>query len=240
MELTPLRSYRLEFAKRAEWREEERRLFDQMKEKDAKDKRRERALDGEHDAIMDLVVAVLASDTAIASFTVKLDSYDAATVEALMENEQQLERVQEQLRIMLDKAYVLPDGRRVFKTEDGARVFDEHGQEVKDFNPDEIEDWRPRWEVLQELRQSQQDLTDERDQLHEYQNLLDETRERLDDEGLTKDELDELEKRLEDNMPDAVKRKLPQDKDAVLDNDADTNSQPASFRPAAKLDMPSL
>lgn len=222
MELTPLRFYRLEFAKRAEWRrdEDERRAFEQLKEKETRDNRRERELDGEHDALMDLVTTVLASDTAIASFTVKIDSYDAATVEALMENEQQLERVQE--------------------TEDGTRVFDERGKEVTDFNPDEIEDWRPRWEVLQGLRQSQQDLVDERDQLHEYQNLIDETRDRLDDEGLTKDELDELEKRLEDNAPDAVKRKVPNDNDAELERNKDSEPQPASFRPAAKLDMPAL
>lgn len=242
MDLTPLRFYRLEFAKRAEWRreEDERRIFDQLKEKEERDKRRVGQLDGEHDALMDLVTAVLASDTAIASFTVKIDSYDTATVEALMENEQQLERVQEQLRGMLDKAYVLPDGRRVFKTEDGMRVFDEHGTEVKDFDPEEIEDWRPRWEVLQELRQSQQDLVEERDQLHEYQNLVDDTRERIGEDDLTKDELDELEKRLEDNAPDAVKRKLPKDNDAELERDKDSEPQPASFRPAAKLDMPAL
>lgn len=55
-----------------------------------------------------------------------------------MQNGRALERVQEDLRIMVDKAYVLPDGRRVFKTEDGMRVFDEHGEEIKGFDPDPV------------------------------------------------------------------------------------------------------
>jgi hypothetical protein len=238
MELTPLRFYRLEFAKRAEWREEERRILEQLKDKHDNSKRRE--LDGEHEAAMDLVVAVLATDDDIENFTVKLDTYDAATVEALMENEKALERVRENLGLMLDKAYVLPDGRRVFKTEDGTRVFDESGQELKDFDPSQVEDWRPRWERFAEELEQRDALSEERDQLHEYQNLLDETRERLDDEGLTKDELDELEKRLEDNAPEAVKRKVLNDHDAELERDNDSEPQPASFRPAAKLDMPTL
>ena len=46
------------------------------------------------------------------------------------------------------QAYLLPDGRRVFKTEDGSRVFDEHSIEVTDFDPETIEDWRPRREAF--------------------------------------------------------------------------------------------
>lgn len=116
MEITPLRSYRLEFAIRAEWRrEEQRRVLDQIRRKEEKNKEREREQDESHDALMDFAFTYLiATDTQIAAFTVKLETYDAATIEALMENERALERVQEELRVMLDKAYVLPDGRRVF------------------------------------------------------------------------------------------------------------------------------
>ena len=242
MEVMPLRSYRLEFAKRAaDRREDERRIIDQIKDREERDKKREHDVEADQDALIDIVAAVLATDAQIADFTVKLDTYDAATVEALMENEQALERVRDEIRIMLDKAYVLPDGRRVFKTEDGTRIFDEHGEEVTDFDPDEIEDWRPRYEGYKAIVAEEEALVEERNDLIEYQDLLDDTRERAGQEGLTNDELDELEQRLEANMPDAVKRQLPKESALGLDEASpDAEPQATAFRPAGKLDMPAL
>lgn len=77
------------------------------------------------------MTGLLASDRQITAFRVKLDRYDEKTVEALMENRVALEEVQKRLDDMLGKAHVLPDGRRVFKTQDGTRVFDETGLELK-------------------------------------------------------------------------------------------------------------
>lgn len=237
MEPVALRSYRLEFEKRAKWRrEDEQRFIDQIKRN--KEKERDHA---EHDALLDFVAAVLATDGEISDFRIKLDTYDTATVEALMENEKALERVREELRVMTDKAYVLPDGRRVFKTEDGTRLFDQQGTEVKDFDPAQVEDWRPRWERYSAHVNEENALTQERRQLIEYQDLLDKTRERVGEDGLTKDELNDLEKRLEDNMPAAVRRHLPNGNAPAQELDQrDEPQQGASFRPATKLDMPTL
>lgn len=47
-----------------------------------------------------------------------------------MENQVFLDAVRERLDVVLSRAHVLEDGRRVFKTEDGSQVFDEHGAEV--------------------------------------------------------------------------------------------------------------
>ncbi len=144
MEPAPLRFYRIEFAKRAEWRgEDERRALDQFKQKQKDDRKHEREHEAEQNAFVDMAFVVMATDTELADFNVTLDAYDAATVDALMENEEHLKAVRQELKILLDQAYVLPDGRRVFKTEDGTRVFDEQGVEVKDIDPDAIEDWRP-------------------------------------------------------------------------------------------------
>ncbi len=140
-----LEKVRLEFAKRAEWRrEDEQRILDHIK---AEKKREREEHEAEEAALADFAFAVLASEMDIAAFAVKLDTYDTATVEALHDNEVALAKVQEKLRVMLDKAYVLPDGRKVFKTEEGTRIFDENGAEVKDFDPNRIEDWRPRAEA---------------------------------------------------------------------------------------------
>ncbi len=108
---------------------------------------------------------------------------------------------------MLDKSYVLPDGRKVFKTEDGLHVFDEHGVEVKDFDPNEIEAWRPSYEKFFETTTQHQQLTTERDQLLDYQAKVDDARERTEDteHPITHDELEELKADLEKSKPDAVK-----------------------------------
>lgn len=247
MELMPLRSYRLEFAKRAEWRrdEEERRHHaERARLAREKEEKHEREMDAQEDALMDMVVAVLATNAEIADFTTQLDTYDVATVEALMQNEEQLKQVREELCILLDKAYVLPDGRRVFKTEDGTRVFDEHGQEVNDIDPYTIEDWRPHWEKYQNPFERETTLVEERDNLLEFQKLADEaraeTRKAEKDGGMSRERLDELEKKLADEAPDAVKRQMKTDNDAAIDNGVDNDPQPTSFRPAAKLDIPAL
>lgn len=240
MEAALLRSYRLEFAKRAEWRrEDERRTLDQVRQKEEQQKREEREREAEHEALIDMAVMTLATTAEIADFNVKLDTYDAATVEALMENEQALEKVREEMRVMLDKAYVLPDGRKVFKTEDGTKVFDERGQEVTGVDPDQIEDWRPRHEQFEEIAAQDAALSEQRRELIEYQDRLDEAREAANADGVTKAELDDLERRLED-APAAVKAKLAQDGAGHEIQPANTPQADASFRPAGKLDMPVL
>lgn len=238
MEAAALRSYRLEFAKRAEWRrDEERRVLDGLK---ARKEKREQEHEAEQAALADFALIVLATDTEIASFTVKLDAYDAATIEALHDNEIALAKVQDELRVMLDKAYVLPDGRKVFKTEDGTRIFDESGAEVKDFDPDRIEDWRPRAEGYLAGYEERRRLLEERQQLHDFQTELDEARERAGEDGLTKDELDDVERCLDENMPEAVRRHLSGNDAPSLDKASRDEPQNAPFHSGAKMDMPNL
>lgn len=238
MEAASLSIVRLEFARRAEWRrEDERRVLDHIKAE--KEHEREEH-DAEEAALADFAIAVLASETDIANFTVKLDRYDTATVEALQANEEALVRVREELRVMRDKAFVLPDGRKVFKTEDGTRIFDESGAEVKDFDPGAIEDWRPRWEPFKSGRDEEDALTNERQRLHAYQTELDEARDRAGEDGLTKGELEDLGRRLDEDMPEAVKRHLSGNDAPELENAFQNEVQPTPFQPAAKLDMPTL
>lgn len=135
---------------------------------------------------------------------------------------------------------MLPDGRKVFKTEDGRHIFDESGAEVKGVDPATVEDWRPRAEQFFDLVEKRDALTVERQQLHDYQAELDEARERAGEDGLTKDDLDDLERRLADDMPEAVKRHLSGDHAPALKKAGPDEPQTATFQPAAKLDMPTL
>lgn len=238
MDASPIPFYRLEFARRAEWRrdEDERRLHREKHFKDRKEKEeREKREDAQADAADAVAAAVFASDENITEFRAQIDVYDAATVEALHLNEIKLVKVEKELREMLEQAYVLPDGRRVFKTEDGLRVFDEDGNEVEDFDPDEIEEWRTSWEKFDDVRQEQIELLEERAALHEYQGLLDDTREALDQEGLTEEELEGLKKRLEENKPDAVKRVLGEDATPAPDPRPDFDPATLNVRPMTDM-----
>lgn len=92
----------------------------------------------------------MATPTQVEEFEIKLDSYDEAIVTALMENQELLDAVRNEITAMLSQAYVLEDGRRVFKTEDGTQVFDEFGTEVQadEVDPLQIDDSLPTWEAL--------------------------------------------------------------------------------------------
>lgn len=111
----------------------------------------------------------------IAEFKTRLDRYDTKTVEALMYNQQAIDIVQERIDVMLGKAEVLPDGRRVFKTIDGRKVFDQHGQELGAdvIDPMSIDDKKPKWEAYRDSKLEKVSLMEERGQLLDYQGKFD-------------------------------------------------------------------
>lgn len=190
----------------------------------------------------------MASVDAIRSLQADINRYDTATINALHDNEEQLKEVRAELEEMLAQAYVLPDGRRVFKTEDGLRVFDEHGKELSPdlIDPDEIADHLPRWERFK-LKLDQHDaLETERSELIEYQDKLDAARERLEAGDLTQADYDRLRQDLVNEMPDAVRRQIPElaemeaeaePQEASADNELDISDEhvPTKGAPAAVL-----
>lgn len=162
------------------------------------------------DDFSDLALTMLTPNE-IATFRAELDTYDTATVVALQENERALELVQKRLDDLLVRAYVLPDGRRVFKTQDGSQVFDEFGVPVDPsvIAPDQIADQHPRWEQYQPVRAEQERLVQERQTILQYQQRLDEARERLNGGEMTREEYERLRVELRTEMPDAVRRQVP-------------------------------
>ena len=97
---------------------------------------------------------------------------------------------------------------RIFRTEDGAQVFDESGKEVlrDELEFDLISPDSPTWEQRLELLGKQDSLTVERGQILKFQERLDHARERVDEGKITKDELDDLGSELADATPASVKR----------------------------------
>lgn len=251
METLTQKSARLEFTRRAEISADQRqRLLMEMNlrvkmEQDKTERETDRRRTAEFVAA---IQTTLASPEKIAEFTVKLDRYDTATVQALMDNERELTAARKDIETMLLKAHVLPDGRRVFKTEDGTRVFDEHGAELKseEIAPESIADDRPRSEKFFGRRADERRLAHERTAVIEYQEKLDLARERTKDPNLTEEELSSLDRELSDGMPERV-RKLAgeqapeQTRDLAAGRQADSVASiiertksamtPASFQP---------
>lgn len=217
-----LRRHRAELL-RAEMEEGMRRADDRLEER----KKKEEADRLETSDALQLLI--YASPIAVSEFEQRLDLYERATIEALMENQEALDESSDRLDALLGEAYELPDGRRVFKTENGLRVFDENGTELsaEELDPDLIEAHRPRWETFKAEKDAHDALTEERQELLDYQEKLDDARERLDQGGLTESDLDELEALLEDDVPEAVTRRLPASEAAELEQSG-ASSYPTS------------
>lgn len=157
----------------------------------------------------DLAASVITIEQA-ETFRVELDAYQAATIEALQVNQQALELARERLSETLAQAHVLEDGRRVFETEDGLRVFDEFGNELSPdvITPDEIPNHKPSWEYYLEGQNLVRELEAEQTELLDYQADLDDAAERLDSGDLTVQEFDELRSSLRESAPDAVRARI--------------------------------
>lgn len=141
----------------------------------------------------------------------RIGYHQEAVIEALQENREQLDQAEEHLDHLLSKAHVLEDGRRVFETEDGTRVNDEFGRQLRqaDISPDDIDNARPKWESYDQARTERDRLVELQTELIEYQDRLDEAQVRLQDGDLTREELSDLNDLLAD-APTAVRSRLPQ------------------------------
>ena len=213
-----------EFRTRADLAHRQRLALQQQEDRERRE-RRERT-EADADDMLDLA-AVAVTDAEIESFRADLDTYDGATVAALQENQIELEAVEARMQDLLRRAHTLPDGRRVFKTQGGLRVFDEFGTELdsETIDPNEIDDAKPRWETYKPVFDQQIQLQAERAELLDYQSRLDEARERLDAGDLSRKEFEELRTSIRDEMPGAVREQvLAIDPDAPVARKADATA----------------
>lgn len=164
------------------------------------------------------------------AFDDKLDAYDNAITKALIGNSERLALLEQQiaeneavLSGMLVRAYVMEDGRRIFKSEDGSYVIDEHGAQVGrdevDFNlvdgPTTAETFieklnrdkvlgAERDAALEERRRlhdAQAKVDDAREKSAEARTKLGEARDRVAEGGLTVRDIEDLDAELEEAMP---------------------------------------
>ncbi len=203
---------------------------DRLDDERKRHQQRERREKEEHERFEQLVEATAAQ---VAAFRETLDSYDTATVRALMDNQKALDVVRERREAMEAAAYRLPDERMVFKTEDGKRVFDRDGAQLSHnvVHPDAVPDSAPRWEAMKQTREAEGKLEVERDALHAYQQRLDEAREAADKGHVSADALAKMDADLRKAMPDAVKAQLP---DAAAGRNV-PNTPAAIISPAQRL-----
>lgn len=146
---------------------------------------------------LDGVVATLISAEQVALFE-RLDVLEAANTEALIKIAEDIEKARERVESVLERAFVLPDGRSVFKSEDGSRVVDEFGEDVSPevVSPDAIDDSYPTWEEFKRESEALERLDSERDELLKEQERLDVAREQAEAGDLTTADVDALEAEL--------------------------------------------
>lgn len=184
----------------AEERDKERRL----------DQREER--DGSENMINVMLIAEL-DRIEEAELRVRMEQHEHALIEALIANEEALADAQRAVDRMLGEAYVLPDGRRVFKTEDGQRVFDENGRELvpDEVVPAEIGEEHPTWEKYGAAVGARDGLAAERQELLDYQRKLDTANEKMAAGTMSDADLADLDRLMTDDVPEAVRRRLSSD-----------------------------
>lgn len=174
--------------------------------------RKEKLADKQEKDLDTVVIEIVMAETfEIEAFEAKLDAYDAAIIEALIDNQGQLDAVNARIQDMLERAYVMEDGRRVFKTEDGTQVFDEFGTAASgdEIDFEAISNDKPTWEAYSAKLANKDDLELEREQLFESQKKVDQARDAISDGEIPRDELDELDADLLDAMPSSVRAHIP-------------------------------
>lgn len=178
-----------------------------------------------------VLLELLASAQDIARLRTKIDLLDRASLEALRETDEKLDKARENLERTRDNAYQLPDGRKVYRTEDGKTVYDDRGNQVSPtaITPDAISEESPIWEMRQRAAERVEDLETQRQDIQDFRSRLDRTGKRLDDDNITQDELDELDKELESGMPAAVRRHH----DRLTANDPNFRADPTRATTAA-------
>ena len=191
------------------WTYAHRRRDELERERKDREARKDRENDAGDESGVVAVVAVLATQDQITEFAGQLDEADAALVEALTENSEALRQARARLEEILSRAHRLPDGRAVFRTEDGLRVIAESGEDVTDIiAPDEIDPGTPTWEDYATARDEDAALEAEQEALLDYQRRIDEARERVAAGDMTAEELEDLQAQLEEEMPEAVRARL--------------------------------
>lgn len=126
-----------------------------------------------------------------------LDRAEKATDNAIDQAMQDLLQREEALNELLDNANRLPDGTRVFRSEDGS-VFNEHGQPIDAEDAQSIvwKDGAPTYEDLMQQKQKMDEVRKRIEDLQHYQiDVLGRARDRMNDQHdpITPEEMEQIQ-----------------------------------------------
>ncbi|MEM8541609.1 MAG: hypothetical protein AAGF25_11710 [Pseudomonadota bacterium] len=223
----------IERSRHSEWLHQRKWFIKAKHDQERREKIEEQAEDSfialSSDVIIATEIQIREFQARMEAFEVKLDDYDAkltildeAVAEALLEQISKLELLEADKQAMLDSAFTLEDGRKVFRSEDSTFAVDETGNrlgqlefEAQDIpaGPDTAEDYLKKLDdisatksEIDQLHKAQQDIDAARDNSAEAREILKRGRDLAGTEGVSVGELDDLEKELEGAMPKHIPR----------------------------------
>lgn len=170
----------------------------------------------------------------------RIDMLDRASFEALVETEKKLVQAREDLDRLRDNAYQLPDGTKVYRTEDGAAVYDDDGNRLGNdvIDPAAIPDNKPTWEDRQRRGERVDQFQRERRDIQDYRDRLDRARDKLGDDDLSSDDIEGVEQGIDETMPQSVRRHY--DRLAGHDPDLSAGSGRTASAASAYVGKPNL
>lgn len=193
--------------------------------KSRQDKKQRADAEQKHDdeVLASAIEAVIATQTQLQGFEVRLDEYDESIVAALMDNQilldeigQRLMDVEADLAPLFDDPHannVMDDGRRVFLTADRSQAYDEIGQEIgsEEYDYDlfgadaaPVDPYIGHLKLRGELIQSRTEALEARQNIYEFEESVADARLESTSGEMTQDRLEELSAELDDLMPPEI------------------------------------
>lgn len=170
-------------------------------------------------------------------FLERLDRLEQASMEALHENEEQLEQAWVELKRIRERAYeiTMPDGTVAKVYRDGNVVRSEDGAEVSReiVRAEDIGADHPTWPQRSEAERRFRNLETEHEHIVTYREKLEHARERTNEGDLVPDELDALSVRVDKDMPHAVRQKLESGATSPYDSTGPNAASEAGSRASA-------
>lgn len=188
------------------------------------------------DGPIDFAVTTITTEQ-LSTFQGEIDILQEVSVQAIMDYDVALDEIEARLEQALNQAHRLEDGRRVFESEDGLRVLDEHGNEVDEsvISPLEIDDRKMRWETFNSMMIERDELVEGRKSVVDFQSELDAAEQRLGSGDMTQDAFEKLRGQLLADAPDAV-RELAQQRGLAFDSKKDAETSAPSHALDIDLD----
>ncbi|MBT3011733.1 MAG: hypothetical protein KME41_08420 [Candidatus Thiodiazotropha sp. (ex Lucina pensylvanica)] len=164
--------------------------------------------------LQSLLEMLLAEDPHYAALyhrvTEKINGISRTVDQALIDANQRLEASVEMLQNYRESAAELPDGTKVFRSETDGSIYTEDGQRLsnEDAQNINIPEGAASWEDYRKQKEERDLALRQREDVERYKReVLDPAKDRMNDPDNppSKDELKDIERRLEDEMPGVVR-----------------------------------